>query len=224
MLTVATVLAVIAAAGGLAAWRMTWLKPVWWPAEVAVSEQTEALADRVEYRIAEEAHKVRPEPEPWRVRVREEQVNAWLASRLSQWLAHSAGVEWPGALGTPRVRFVNGGVSVGLHFDDHGRRRYVVADLDPRIVDGRLTLNLTGVSLGRLRVPGGSIRALIDGYRDVVPDGFLDNPTVNRVIDLLSAGQQFDPAFNLTDGRRVRVLDVAAGDGEVILTCETIAP
>ncbi len=219
--SVAMVLVVIAIVGGIVAWRLTWLEPAWWPQPVAANEQTEALADRVEYRIAEEAHKVRPDADPWRLRVRDDQVNAWLTSRLPDWLEHAQNVEWPSQLGTPRVRFGEGGVSIGLSFDDHGRRRYVVADLEPQIVDGRLSLALNGVSLGRLWIPGASIQTLLEHYSDVVPEGFIEDPAVRRVLDLLVKEQRFEPSFDLTDGRKVRLVDVVAGDGELIIECET---
>ena len=222
--TVAVVLVVLVTAGGVTAWRLTWLEPAWWPADVAANEQTEALADRVEYRLAEEAHKVRPDDAPWRLRVREDQVNAWLTTRLPEWLAHSESVDWPSSLGTPRVRFADGRVSIGLEFDDHGRPRYLVADLAPQILDGRLSLTLNGVSLGRLWVPGASVQSLIERYRDVVPEGFIDDPAVRRILDMLGNEQRFEPSFDLTDGRKVRLVDVVSGDGELIIECETRVP
>jgi len=219
--SVAMVVVVIAIAGGVAAWRLARLEPAWWPQDVVADEQTRTLADRVEFRIAEEVHRIRPDADPWRLRVRDDHVNAWLASRLPEWLAHSENVEWPSQLGTPRVRFGEGGVTIGLSFDDHGRRRYVVADLEPRIVDGRLSLALNGVTIGRLWIPGASIQTLIEHYRDVVPEGFIDDPAIRRIIDLLVEEQRFEPSFDLTDGRKVRLIDVVAGDGEMIIECET---
>lgn len=220
--TVATVLVVVAIVAGIAAWRLTWLEPAWWPQDVVANEQTEALADRVEFRIAEEVHKVRPDADPWRLRVRDDHVNAWLTSRLPEWLAHSENVQWPSQLGTPRVRFGEGGVSIGLSFDDHGRRRYVVADLEPQIVDGRLSLALNGVTLGRLWIPGASIQTLIEHYSDVVPEGFIEDPAVRRVLDLLVKEQRFEPSFDLADGRNVRLIDVVVGNGELIGIYETL--
>ncbi len=219
--SVVIVLVAVAIVGGIAAWRLTWLEPAWWPQDVAAKEQTEALADRVEYRIAEDAHKVRPDADPWRLRVRDDQVNAWLTSRLPEWLEHSENVTWPSQLGTPRVRFGEGGVSIGLSFDDRGRRRYVVADLEPQIVDGRLSLALNGVSLGRLRIPGASIQTLLEHYSDVVPERFIEDPAVRRILDLLVKEQRFEPSFDLTDGRKVSLVDVVSGDGELIIECET---
>ena len=220
--TVVMVLVAVAIAGGVAAWRLTWLQPAWWPADVVANEQTRTLADLVEFRIAEEVHKVRPDARPWRLRVRDDHVNAWLVSRLPEWLAHSENVEWPSQLGTPRVRFGEGGVTIGLSFDDDGHRRYVVADLEPQIVDGRLSLALNGVSLGRLWIPGASIQTLIEHYSDVVPEGFIEDPSVRRIIDLLVKEQRFEPSFDLTDGRKVRLVDVVSGDGEMIIECETL--
>jgi hypothetical protein len=222
VLAAAGLLGVLGMAGAVTVWQMTWLEPAWWPNDVVDDERTEALADRVEYRLAEEAHKVRPEAEPWRLRVKDEQVNAWLTSRLPQWLAHTENLQWPSQLGTPRVRFAEDGVSIGLAFDDGGRRRYVVADLEPQIVDGRLSLSLKGVSLGRVWVPAGSIRTLVERYRDIVPERFIDNPAVRRVLDLLIEEQRFEPAFDLTDGRRVRLVNVVTGDGEIVIECETV--
>ena len=84
-----------------------------------------------------------------------------------------------------------------------------------------LSLTLNGVSLGRLWVPGGSVQSLIERYRDVVPEGFIDDPAVRRVIDMLANEQRFEPSFDLTDGRQVRLVDLVAGDGEMIIGCET---
>jgi hypothetical protein len=219
--TVAMVLVVVMIAGGVTVWRLTWLQPVWWPQEVADNEQTRALADRVEYRLAEEIHKVRPDADPWRLRVKEDQVNAWLTARLPEWLAHSEDVEWPSNLAPPRVRFVEGGVDIALEFDDHGRRRYLVANLEPQILDGRLSMTLNGLSLGRLWSPGASVQSVIERYRDVVPEGFINDPAVRRILDMLADEQRFEPSFDLTDGRRVRLMNVASGDGEMIIECET---
>ena len=91
----------------------------------------------------------------------------------------------------------------------------------PRVVDGRLAVVLNGVALGRLRIPGGSMRTLMETYRDVAPDGFLDDPSVRRVVDLLIDAERLDPTITLADGRRVRVVELVAREGELIVLCET---
>ncbi len=219
----ATSLVLIAAVttAGLGLWRLTWLAPRWWADPDPKREQTIVLADRVEYRLAEETHKIRPDDGRWRLRITDEQVNAWLATRLQAWFAHTHGLAWPAGLGTPQIHFTDGAVNVGLDFEDDGRRRYLVADLVPRVVDGRLAVVLDGVALGRLRIPGGSMRTLMETYRDVAPDGFLDDPSVRRVVDLLIDAERVDPTITLADGRRVRVVELVAREGELIVLCAT---
>ena len=218
---IAAVAVVLVAVALLGLRRLTWQAPTWWADPAPELEQTSVLADRVEYRLAEEAHKVRPDDGRWWLRIKDEQVNAWLATRLQAWLAHTHGVVWPEALGTPQVHFTDGAINVALDFEDDGRRRYVVADLAPGIVDGRLAVVLDGVALGRLRIPGGSLRTLMKTYRDVVPAGFLDDPSVRRVVDLLVDVDSIDPTLTLADDRRVRVVDLVVREGELILRCET---
>ncbi len=211
----------LASAGGVALWRLAWMAPAWWSDVAPDHRQTAALADRVEYRLAEEAHRIRPGDDSWRLRITEDQVNAWLSSRLPAWLAHAQDLQWPPQLGTPQVHFVDGAVHVGLDYSDDGRRRYLVATLQPRVVAGRLALVLHGVAFGRLAVPGGSVRTLIETYRDVVPERFLQDPSVQRIIDLLIDEQRIDPVVTLSDGRRVRLLEIRPRRGDVILRCRT---
>ncbi len=218
---IAAVVVVLVIAGVLGLWRLTWQAPTWWAEPDSDHEQTIVLADRVEYRLAEEAHKIRPDDGRWWLRIKDEQVNAWLAIRLRAWLTHTHGLAWPAGLGTPQVHFTDGAINVGLDFEDDGRRRYLVAALAPSLVDGRLAVVLDGVALGRLRIPGGSVRTLLDRYQSVAPAGFLDDPSVRRVVDLLVDAKRIDPTITLADDRRVRIVDLIVGDGELILLCET---
>ncbi len=217
----ALVAVTLASAAGVTLWRRAWMAPAWWPDVVADHRQTATLADRVEYRLVEEAHRVRPGDDSWRLRITDDQVNAWMSSRLPAWLAHAQDLQWPPQLGTPQVHFVDDAVHVGLDYSDNGRRRYLVAKLQPRVVDGRLALVLKGVAFGRLSIPGGSVRTLIETYRDVVPERFLQDPSVQRIIDLLIDEQRIDPVVTLSDGRRVRLVEIRAAEGDVILRCRT---
>ncbi len=82
-------------------------------------------------------------------------------------------------------------------------------------------MTLNGVSLGRLWVPGASVQTIIERYRDVVPERFINDPAIHRILDMLANEQRFEPSFDLTDGRRVSLMDVASGTGEMIIECET---
>jgi len=217
----ALVLITVVTIVGLELWRLTWQTPTWWVDPHPDHEQTIVRADRVEYRLVEEAHKIRPDDERWQVRITDEQVNAWLATRLKAWLAHSHDLTWPARLGIPQIHFTDGAVNVGVDFEDDGRPRYLVADVVPRVVDGRISVVLESAAIGRLRTPGGSVRTLMETYRDVVPDGFLDEPKVRRVVDLLTDAERVDSTITLADGRRVRVVELVALEGEFIVLCET---
>jgi len=56
-----------------------------------------------------------------------------------------------------------------------------------------------------------------------VPERFLEDPSVQRIIDLLIDEHRIDPVVSLSDGRHVRLLEIRAGEGEVILRCRTEA-
>lgn len=195
--------------------------PAWWSPPDPRLDETARLAERVEYRMAEVASTVRPEAEPWAVRVKEGQVNAWLAARLPEWLAHAGGAGWPAGLSAPQVRVKSGHLTVGVEVRDGDQRRYLSADFAPRIADGGLVLGLTGVSLGRLRIPGGSIRTVLERIERVEP-GFLEDPTVAGIIDLVLDERRLDPVVTLHDGRTVQVLDVTCEAGAVVLRCRTL--
>jgi hypothetical protein len=217
---------VLLAAGAIVLWRLTWMAPAWWsPIETDV-ETTAALAERVEYRLAEEAHKVRPEPKPWWIEIREDQINAWLASRLPEWIAHEQGLQWPAEIGQPQVHLESGAVTMGVDIATDAGTRYVAARVVPRIADGELALALDGISVGRVWIPGSSVEAIVESMRAAGVRGteeFLDDPGVEALIALVEGGRRIDPTLALADGRRVRVLDVRCDPGALLLRAETVA-
>ena len=96
-------------------------------------------------------------------------------------------------------------------------RAYVVVPDDRALIERTLTSWADEDHLDLIVTTGGT--GLTD--RDVVPEGFIDDPAVRRIIDMLANEQRFEPSFDLTDGRQVRLVDVVAGDGEMIIECET---
>ena len=222
-LAAALIVAVLVATGAVGLWQLTWMAPGWWAPLDPGDEQTAQLAERVEYRLAEEAHKVRPEPEPWWIEIKQDQINAWLAARLPEWVAHTHGIQWPADVGLPQVNVDTGGVRLGLDIETDAGTRYVVAHLKLSIVDGELALTLDGMSVGRLWIPGSSAGAVVDRLADAGAGGFLDDPGVNALIGLLEGGRRIDPTLTLDDGRRVRVLDVRCNRDALLLNAETLA-
>ena len=219
----ALIVAVLVSAGAAGLWRLTWMAPGWWAPLDPDDQQTARLAERVEYRLAEEAHKVRAEPKPWWIEIKQDQINAWLAARLPEWVAHAHGIQWPAEVGLPQVNVDTGVVRFGLDIETDAGTRYVVAHLEPSIVDGKLALTLDGMSVGRLWIPGASVEAVMDRLADTEAGRFLDDPGVQALIGLLEGGRRIDPTLTLHDGRRVRVLDVRCNRGALLLRAQTIA-
>jgi hypothetical protein len=222
-LAAALIVAVIVSAGAVGLWRLTWMAPSWWSPVDPDDQQTAQLAERVEYRLAEEAHKVRPEPKPWWIEIKQDQINAWLAARFPEWVAHAHGIQWPAEVGLPQVNVDTGAVRLGLYLKTDAGTRYVVAHLEPSIVDGELALTLDGMSVGRLWVPGSSVGTIVDRLADTEAGRFLDDPAVAALIGLLEGGRRIDPTLTLNDGRRVRVLDVRCKRGALLLKADTLA-
>jgi hypothetical protein len=218
------VVVVLLAAGGFALWRLTWMAPAWWSPVDPADEQTAELAQRVEYRLVEEAHKPRAEPEPWWIEVKQDQLNAWLAARLPEWIAHEHGVQWPAAVGRPQVNVSDGGMSVGVDVETNAGTRYVVAHLAPTVANDTLSLGLEGLSIGRAWVPGAPLGVVLDQMRATGVGEFLDDPGVEQVLGLLEDGRGLEPMVTLGDGRRVRVLAVRCDRGALLLQAQTVRP
>lgn len=211
-------MAVICAAG--LAW-LTWSAPAWYEPPSPEDRKAVALADKVEYRLVEEVQKIRPlERDEWTLRVHDGQINAWLSVRLPKWIAHQENAQWPEQLGTPQVRFQPKGVSVALPLREGRFTRTLVARFIPAFVDGKLQLRVDEVSLGRINVGGEPLAKLIELLESVNPEA-LRSAQVQPIIDLLSQGELVEPELELSDGRRVKLLNVRLGEGTMDLTAVT---
>jgi len=222
LLIVLFLLAVIA---GLVLWRLTWTAPRWWAPPNPRNAQVAALADHVELRLIEEAQRIRPVEEPWTIRIRQEQVNAWLSAKLPQWIEHlrrDEQLEWPEQLGTPQVKFDRDGISLGLELGAPSPR-IVVARMMPSMHDGKLRLSTDQVAMGRIEIPGASVEMILDQLREVAPSDFLNDESVQLAVKRLFGQELIEPVVSLADGRVVRLTGVACGEGTLDLTCQTIA-
>ncbi len=207
---------------GLAVWGLSWMAPSWWRPPDPRDRAIAVLADQVEQRLLEEAHKIRPVSETWTIRVREHQVNAWLSVRLPDWIAHEQEARWPEPLGTPQIHFEDEGISVAVEVGAEGRPRFVVVRVVPTIHDDGLRLRLNAVGLGRIPVPGEPVEALLDLLGHAAPVGLLEDPAVAKTLHLLGGRQPLDPTVTLPDGRRVHLLGLRYAAGRLDLTCRTL--
>jgi len=212
---------IVLAATAAVIWRMTQLPPAWYAPPSVSNEETVALAEEVEYRLLEQVQKFRGSAEPsWTRRVRQEQINAWLATRLRPWIEHERGDQWPAELGTPQVRVQEGRITLALPITDGGTVRMIVAGLIPEITDRGLTLRLVEVSLGRLTLPGDPLVALAGRLSHLAAEGG-NNPRLDEALEVLSGRRAIDPVFELADGRQVRLVSLRPHEGFIDIEMRT---
>ena len=130
-------------------WWLAGLTPGWYQPVQPDNAAALALGETAEYRLVEEFQRIRPTDDVWRLRIPEAAINAWLATRLRQWLAGRGGV-WPQELGSPQVRITPAGITVGVSADAIGGRVGLLT-LSPSIADGQLQLRPVG-GVGRLPI------------------------------------------------------------------------
>lgn len=202
-------------------WWLSRVPPAWY-APPPLDQQTIALADRAEYRLVQEAQKIRaPDQDVWTLRIRQEQINAWLAARLEQWIEHE-GQRWPEQLGTPQVSIQSHAISIALPLHGRSRTRFIVANIHPLIEDGTLRLELDRVALGRVSLPGEPLANLLEMLGEAAPEA-LTVPQITTAIDWLRRRDAIDPVIDLADDRRVRIVDVHLDDGWMDITARTLA-
>jgi hypothetical protein len=206
-------LVLLIVAGGVWAWTSLSQPPEWYAPPAKDDAETAALAEHVEYAIVDEVHRVREQPEPWTLRVREHQVNAWLASRLPKWIEHEREFGWPEELSAPQVHVEDGRLSLAMELRMGEQSRVITARVQPTIEGGKLRLNLDRVGMGRLAMPGEPMERLAELLGDAGSGSALDEPAVREVLDLLSGQRPIDSTMELSDGRRVEMLGIElAGD------------
>lgn len=221
----------------VALWGMAGAAPSWWkPLNLAEPKVIE-LAQTVENHLASTAHAYRGRPapsaenadvlvtgEPWTITVTSEQANAWLNTRLPQWIdGRDDAIEWPREFSELQVDFADGLVRVGVFAQAAGASQYFSASFVPTIRDGALWLEVRTLALGRLGLPAGwFISALADDPKYVSTEIRRDART-QRLLDALAGERSLtdDPCIPLSDGRCVRLLGVRVLPGAIELRCRT---
>lgn len=198
------------------------MPPTWYHPPDPSEEKVAELADLVEYRLLEEFQKIRPEPEPWKLRIREDQINAWLATKLRGWVAHNEDLTWPDDLDMPQIRFEPEGISLALAMEALGPSKIVVMRIKPQFVDGNLLANVNRFSVGRLNLPGAPMErvvAMIDRYLESDAG---DDPAAQLLMRMFRGEEQIDPVLELADRRRVRLMNIELDEGSLVMTARTL--
>ncbi len=204
-------------------WRLSWEQPTWYAPPDVLDDRIVRLADDAEYELLQTSQQVRPEEEQWTLRLTDDEINAWLAARLPQWILHDANLQWPEEIGTPQVLFEQDGIRIAAPVRAGSATRTVVARLSPTIAgEGRIALPLTGIALGRVWVPGEPLARLVEAVREATPD-FLNDARVQEAIDVLAGNATLPAEFDLTDGRRVSIKAIHLAEGSISFTAVTLS-
>ncbi|MBL9147724.1 MAG: hypothetical protein JNM94_03435 [Phycisphaerae bacterium] len=182
--------------------------PAWWNPPSRVDPVAVVAGEKLENACVTEVHRVRPRGESWAVRVRDDDVNAWIATRLPKWLEHSGTVDAPQAM----VRFRPDRIEIGARVE--GVPSVSVLRCSPRMENGRLRLDGLRTRLGDLPLPfvhGILTRELAAALES--PDA----PDELRALAALLAGEAAAPRFSLGDGRIVELRNIEVDEGELRL-------
>lgn len=180
--------------------------PAWWDPIVPGDAAAADRAEDFEQGCVGEIHRVRERADPWAIRIREADVNAWLGVRLGMWCRHVGVPE----IGPAQVRFGEGTIEIAL--DAPGLPSVAVARFAPRVEAGRLLAGLEGTALGRL-----PLTALSRPAFAAVAETLLGADGDVGVAARLLADEAIDPTFELADGRMLRIRDVEVREGELVV-------
>jgi hypothetical protein len=201
--------------------------PAWWRTTQPDHPETIRAGEEVENGIVNVMYDVRESPAaPWTVTLHAADANAWLNTRLAQWLANSdAEFEWPREIENLQVQFDDGLIQIGVQFSSGSREQILSATLRPEFhEDGSLWVAARSISLGRLPIPAGWIVERAGSIAEgVVPARVLEDPATMHVLRALAGECPLDkePVIELGDGRRVRLLRLAAERGRLLVQCRT---
>ena len=177
----------------------------WYTVATQIQQGQENLAERAEFRLTEEFHKVRPPKDSWKLRIQSVAINAWLSFRLEDWLTHREGTEFPSEFRSPLVQITPDGIWVaGLaSFDTalDSNKQPIAVKFQLQILEDKLTVKTVAVRLGKLPLPLSMLGMIGQDLKDLTF-------TTEAVVQLM-------------DDRAVNIRQVKLEDGALVLTCET---
>ncbi len=186
--------------------------PAWWAPIVGVDDAMRGRAERFEQAFVSEIHRVRGEDGPWAIRVRESDINEWLAARLPLWCDH-AGIE---RIGPVQVRLTAGAIELAVETPELPALAVVRAQ--PALDERGLRPSVDAARLGRLAVPILGDRAV---RTTLLSLGGEEGDALELLTRILR-NEPIEAVVELGDGRRVHLRDLEVRAGEVLLEFETL--
>ena len=201
--------------------------PEWWTPPDATDPETVETAKAVENGVTTLLHEKRAGAEPWTMRLSEHDANAWLAARLRDWIENQDGdVEWPRQVTGVLLDLRAGALTIGVSVNEGEKAMVVSATLAPRVDgEGALWIPATSFHIGQLTVPGSWIlRASDSPLRAILPKEAATSEGLASALDVLSGDAPLArrPWFRLSDGRRVRVVNIQVEMEQLLVTCQEL--
>jgi len=201
--------------------------PAWWRTVRADDPRTVQTAVAIENSLWNSLYKPRAgDGGPWHVWVRASDANAWINTKMRQWVASRWELDsWPEELGEVQVEFLRGRIALGVRLRTSDGERFLSAVVEP-IVDehGSLWLPARSASLGRLTLPAG---LLLDhawrNRRELIPPELLALPETERLFRALRGRAPLVESAEqaLGDGRRVELVALRSVGSRLELWCRT---
>jgi hypothetical protein len=138
----------------------------------SLPENAPARGEAFEQALAAALTKIRPAGEEWAIAVDPADLNAWLATRLPQWIAHDPELTSLAPATTLRVAAIDG----TLILEDSARApgsAVISLPVTPSLTDGHLRLDIGVARIGRLPVPfaGSALATLLRDSLDRLAAG-----------------------------------------------------
>jgi hypothetical protein len=196
--------ALIVIAIGAVAW-LSWQPQSWYAPPDFSNPEVAKLADRAEYRLNEEFHKIRSVDDTWRLRITDEALNAWLSGRLEGWLTHDQEIEIPEELQGMQVHATPTGLWIAAMVElDDDAPRPVAVQLWITIEDSMARVSPKSIRLGKVPIP-------ISVFKQILEEVQQKTDAIACVVPLM-------------DDREVQIHEIVFEEGALVLTCQTHLP
>ena len=184
---------------------LSWQPQSWYAPPNYSNSEVKTLADRAEYRLNEEFHKIRKEEDVWRLRITDEAMNAWLSGRLEGWLTHDQEIELPPEIDQPQVHVKPDGIwfAAMVHIDGSDLRP-VAIQLWVSVDNGMVAIEPVAIRIGKVPIP-------VVVFTEIAQEMQLK-------------AEDIEPIVPLMDDREVAIESIVLEEGALVLTCRTLLP
>ena len=176
-------------------WILATLAPAnWIEADLLRADPQSASAARdLEQNLAAAIARVRPKDSAWAIRIQENDINAWIVTRLPLWLEHDPSLAWPMDGVEPQLHFSAGSATLSVAVAG----RVYSGTFTAVVSRGAIQLTPGWGAIGRLPIPDGAW----------IATRYLRGAAATT----LSVGS----IFKLGDGRQVEIRQVDFVEGAI---------